>query len=488
MNKPFPYQEEGVKAMFDFYANGNHGVILGDDMGLGKTIQALVLINRARPLHVLIVCPASVKINWLKEAKVWLDESYSLQVLEGCNAEPMTPGFPLVTIVNYDILGQLDFSKCEYDLVVYDEAHYLKTVDAQRTIAAASICTSKRLLMTGTPIVNRPKEIWQLMLLCGLCRPEEFHAFGLKYCNARQRTDFRMVGPKGAKFPKQVKVWDYDGAKNLEELNYWLRKKCLIRRMKRDVLPDLPDKTRQIIELDRISYQGESHQVLERLYNLNEARKLAMKAGPGSMYEELNIRAYEMKVARLEDEIKLAFEEVSLIRHETALEKIEPGLAFIMNALEATDKLFVAAYHRDVIEELASELWHAGMKPVQHHGGMTGNQKQASLKAFIEDPSCRVIVGQLQATGTGVNGLQEVCDHMMVFELPWSPSELTQLEDRLHRYGQKGNVLVQHLVFDNSIDARICKTLVRKQKIIECAVDGTGVGEVDWLSELTNSH
>ena len=468
MNKLFPYQERGVKAMFDFYANGNHGVILGDDMGLGKTVQALALINEAKPLHVLIVCPASVKLNWLKEAKVWLKEHYSIQVLEGRNAEPITPGFHLITIVNYDILGHLDFSKCEYDLVIYDEAHMLKTVDAQRTVAAASICTSKRLKMTGTPIVNRPKEIWQLMLLCGLCRPEEFHAFGLKYCNARQRTDFRMVGPKGGKFPKQVKVWDYDGAKNLEELNYWLRKKCLIRRMKDQVLTDLPDKTRQIIELPGYEHNGD---IINRLQDLLHLRKNT---------------TYEGTVQKLNDEIKLAFEEVSLIRHETALEKLQPGLGFIMNALKSTKKLFVAAYHRDVIGELADGLWHAGMKPVQHHGGMTGDQKQSSLDAFINDPSCRVIVGQIQATGTGVNGLQEVCDHMIVFELPWSPSELTQLEDRLHRIGQKGNVLIQHLVFDNSIDARICKTLVRKQKIISDAIDTSTESEVDWLSELTS--
>ncbi len=467
MNKLFPYQEEGVERIHEFYCGGNHGVILGDDMGLGKTVQALALINRALPLHVLIVCPASVKLNWLKEAKIWLDERYSMQVLEGRNAEPITPGIYLVTIVNYDVLGYLDFSKCEYDLVVYDEAHMLKTPDAKRTAAAASICTSKRLLMTGTPIINRPKEIWQLMLLCGLCSPDEFHTFGLKYCDAKQRVDVRMVGPKGRKFPKQVKVWDYDGASNLQELNYWLREKALVRRMKADVLTDLPDKTRQIIELLGYEHNGDIMNKLRDLYQLKRTT------------------TYEATVARLNDEIRLAFEEVSLIRHETALEKMDQGLAFIMAALESTDKLFVAAHHRDVIEELSRELWHAGMKPVQHHGGMTGSQKQSSIDAFINDPTCRVFVGQLQSAGIGINGLQKVCDHLIVFELPWSPSELTQLEDRLHRHGQKGNVLVQHLVYENSIDARIAKTLVKKQSVIDKAVNGVVDSTVDWLKELT---
>lgn len=469
MNNLFPYQVEGVQGIFDFYSQGNHGVILGDDMGLGKTVQALAYISQYRPLHVLIVCPASVKLNWKTEARKWLPEDYTIHLMEGRKAVPFTPGWPLVSIVNYDVLASMDFSQCEYDLVVYDEAHMLKTPDAKRTAAAAGICTSKRLLMTGTPIINRPKEIWQLMLLCGMCRPDEFHAFGLKYCNARKTTEVRMVGPKGAKFPKQLQVWNYDGASNLEELNYWLRKKCLIRRMKADVLTDLPEKTRQIIELDGFEPNEDIFNRIKDLYNLRRQT------------------TYEATVKKLDDEIRLAFEEVSLIRHETALEKMTDGLAFIMNALQSTDKLFVAAYHRDVIEELAKELWHAGMKPVQHHGGMTGSQKQASLDAFINDPSCRVIVGQLQATGVGVNGLQGVCSHLIVYELPWSPSELTQLEDRLHRYGQHDNVLVQHLVYNNSIDARISKTLVKKQEIISTAIDVSTEADVDWLSEL-GSH
>jgi SNF2 family DNA or RNA helicase len=474
----FEFQAEGVQGIFDFYSRGNHGVILGDQMGLGKTVQALAYISQHRPPHVLVVCPASVKLNWKREALKWLPEDYTIHLMDGRKAVPFTPGWPLVSIVNYDILSSMDFSQCEYDLVVYDEAHMLKTPDAKRTAAAAGICTSKRLLMTGTPIINRPQEIWQLMLLCGLCRPEEFHQFGVKYCDARQRTEWKWRRVGGENTKVEVTEWDYSGASNLEELNYWLRKKCLIRRMKKDVLTDLPEKTRQIIELE-CSHAPIS--ITEKLRELCDRKRELVR------FSQTTHRNYDEMVAQLNDEIRLAFEEVSLIRHETALEKMIDGLAFIMNALETTDKLFVAAYHRDVIEELAKELWHAGMKPVQHHGGMTGSQKQASLDAFINDPSCRVIVGQLQATGVGVNGLQGVCSHLIVYELPWSPSELTQLEDRLHRYGQHDNVLVQHLVYNNSIDARMAKVLVKKQKIIETAIDVSTEADVDWLSEL-GSH
>ena len=481
MDKPFPYQEEGVRRMADFFCQGNHGVILGDDMGLGKTVQALLLINALRPLHVLVVCPASVKINWEREARKWVHEDYVIGVMDGRGAVPVTPGFPLIEIVNYDFLQHLDFSKCEYDLVVYDEAHYLKSPDAQRTVAASRICTSKRLLMTGTPIINRPKEIWQLMLLCGMCSPEEFHKFGLKYCGARKRTDVRMVGPKGGKFPKRVVVWDYDGASNLDELNHWLRKKCLIRRLKKDVLTDLPDKTRQIIELPRDGSYEKDVQFFEKAELLVLTRGMLCLKG-----HDRDSLKYMQSVNNLNDEIRLAFEEISLIRHETALEKMEQVLAFICHALESSDKIVVFAHHRDVVEEIATELWHAGMKPVQHHGGMTGSQKQSSVDAFQNDPSCRVFVGNIASAGVGIT--LTAASHVIFAELDWAPAMMTQCEDRCHRYGQKDNVLVQHLVYENSIDARIAKTLVKKQKIIDSAIDGTTSGAVDWLSELTNSH
>jgi len=471
--KPYSYQVQGVDWALGFYERGNHGVLIGDDMGLGKTIQALELINKTDPLSVMVVCPSSAKINWQREAQKWLAEPRTMHTLNGRGAEPITPGFRLMTIVNYDILADLDWSQCEYDLIIYDEAHRMKTPDARRTTAAAQIVAHRRLLLTGTPIINRPKEIWQLMVLCGVADPKDFHAFGLKFCGARIEYEFRSRGSKknGTFKTERVEKWNYDGATNMEELNYWLREKFMIRRLKKDVLPDLPPKTRQIVELPR---EGKTDLgALDRLLPM--------------YYASREYTEYDEHVGKLDDDIQVAFEEISLVRHETALEKLPQVIEFIENALESSNKIVVFAHHRDVIVELMDHFiahQHPGT-PVCLVGGMSETAKQSSVDSFQNDPSCRLFIGNIAAAGEAIT--LTAASHVVFAELDWTPAGMSQCEDRCHRIGQKDNVFVQHLVYENSIDCRIAKTLVKKQKIIDSSVDGATSGAIDWLSELSGN-
>ena len=445
MPNTYPYQVEGVDALQVFLTK-HMGALLADDMGLGKTAQALELINRTQPMHVLVVCPSSVKINWLRECDLWLDHDYTYHLISGRGVKTFTPDFPLVSVINYDLIHHTDFKDCEYDLIIFDEAHYMKNPKAKRTKSCMKIRTEKRLLLTGTPIVNRPKELWQLLLLCDVVDKGAYRRFAVKYCASFKEWIY-IPGGNG----KRKQVWNDDGSSNLEELSYWLRQLCMVRRLKKDVLTDLPEKTRQIIELP---WAG---------------------GKPDYLRDE-----YTRAVAKMKDDTQVAFEEISLLRHETALEKLPQVIDFISYALQSSDKIVVFAHHRDVIEELMMQFTNIATHLV---GGMTAEQKQESVNIFKEKDHIRLFFGQIQAAGTGVNGLQEVCDHAIFVELPWSPSELSQAEDRLHRIGQTGNVLVQHLVFENSLDCKIAKTLVRKQKLIDTAVDAD-VG-VDWVQEIT---
>jgi SWI/SNF-related matrix-associated actin-dependent regulator 1 of chromatin subfamily A len=433
-----------------FYRAGNHGVLLADEPGLGKTVQALMLADRLNAVDTLVVCPSAVKINWMREVHKWMPNPPFVNILEGRKADTFTAGFQKLDIINYDILSYIDFSKCRYDLIVYDESHLLKTPEAKRTIAAATIPAGRRLLLTGTPIINRPKEIYQQLVLCGVAKPEHFHQFGLKYCNA-----WRTVEPRTDRHgnTEMQDVWNYDGHKNLEELNYHLRNMCMIRRRKADVLPDLPSKTRQVIELP---WQKS---------DLNALKALDFKKGCVS-----------------EDELNIAFEQIALVRHETAIEKIGPAVKFVRDlVLPESEKLVLFAYHLDLIGAVADELERYGVSVVK--GGMTAEQKQAAVDRFVNEPSCRILLGQINAVGTGVDGLQRVCSRAIFLELDWSPGTMTQCEDRLHRIGQEDeNILIQYLVFSGSIDCRIANRLLEKQDVLEKATFGNT--SVDWAQEL----
>jgi len=429
--KLFPFQSNGVDRIEELFGKGNHGVLLADSMGLGKTIQALEVVNRAQPMHVLIVCPASLKTNWLRESHTWLNPRYSYETIYGWGCAAFTPGFPLVTIVNYDVLAKTNFKHCKFDLIIYDEAHYMKSPKAKRTKAAAKIVSKKRLLLTGTPILSRPKEIWQLLLLCGVAKPRDFQAFGLKYCAGYKEWIF-IPGGNG----RRKQVWNFDGASNLGELNDWLNKAVMVRRLKEDVLPDLPERTIQLIELS----------------------STGMKA-------RLSAEEFDVAASRLKHDQWLSFEEYSLVRHEEAMDKLPGVIKFIELALESSQKIVVFAHHRDVIDGINDAFDSA----VTLYGGMKNEAKQASVDTFQNDLECRLFIGQIQAAGVGIT--LTAASHVIFAEMPWTPAEFDQAIDRCHRIGQKENVLAQVLAVENTLDVKISQAIIRKARIVNEAVN-----------------
>lgn len=465
MLKPYPYQEEGLRGLLEFYSRGNHGAILADEPGLGKTVQAIMLARSLACSSVLVVCPSKLKLNWKAEFEMWAPGVYFPVVVRGRNKVAHTPGFNCVTIINYDILKDTDFGSSHFDLIIYDEGHRLRNPEAKWTQAAAAISATRRVILTGTPIINRPRDVWQLLLFCGLVKPEQFHDFGVKYCQARQEFEFRSRGRGANRKTIREATWVYDGAANLEELNYRLHTKCMIRRYKKDVLPDLPPKTRRLITLPYHSSDlGLMDDALRRLRNATAGN-------------------YDSAVRSLKDELQLAFDEISLVRRETALQKVFPAYEYILDALDESPKIVVFAHHRDVLDELSTLLWEVGMRPVTVMGGTTEDEVQERKERFQNDPGVRVFLGQIQACGEGLT--LTAASRVIFVELDWTPAGMTQCEDRCHRIGQDDNVLVEHLVFENTIDAKIAKALIKKQKIIESSIDRSVPATIDWLSELS---
>lgn len=449
-----PFQKAGIA-----YALKRDATLIGDEMGLGKTIQALGFVNTLpEAQHILIICPASLRINWKQEAEKWLvNENLSVQIVDTKN--PPLP-HANVFIINYDILkkNREFLMSREWDVMIVDECHYLKNNRAARTQAVLGdykseqkpIAAKQRLFLTGTPILNRPIEIQPVL---GNIAPKKFgnfFSFAMRYCDAH----------------KNQWGWDFSGASNLDELQEELRSTCMVRRLKADVLTELPAKRRAVIE---IPLNGNSRVVNAELKAMTagEARLAEFKAAVelAKVSEDKNV--YEEAVNRLKKAAQAHFEEMSRLRKETAIAKAPLVAAHVADAVDQGAKVVVFAHHHEVIDTLVTELSEHGVVKLDGRDSM--EDRNAAVTAFQEDDAVKVFVGGIKAAGVGLTLTESA--HVVFAELDWVPGNMTQAEDRCHRIGQANSVLVQHLVLESSIDSNLAKTLVRKQAIIDKALD-----------------
>ena len=405
--------------------------ILADEMGLGKTVQVAGLINDCPGIKkVLIVCPASLKGNWLNELNHWLKRSFTKEVIEGKTGKPLGCD---ITIVNYDILNSRLDSLLEvftpnslghsWDLIVWDEAHYLKNLSAARTKASRKLFfKSPRLVfLTGTPVVNRPCDFFTLLNAWGVAHDQR--KYEIRFCGGHiQKMRFG---------PKTVTRWFNLGATHLDELHQ-LAKPVMLRRLKKDVLSELPAKFRQVIELDGQDQFG--------------SVELA-----GKWWENLDGKA----VSATAQAKKLC-----------GVAKIPQVIAHVKSVLEEKNKVIVFAYHKDVVHGIAEAF--KGNSVV-----ITGETPSAArtgiVKSFQENPNINVFIGNIVAAGVGIT--LTASDIVVFAELDWVPGNMAQAEDRAHRIGQQNNVLVQYLV-TAGVDAEIGKALAEKIDVIEAAIGG----------------
>lgn len=461
------YQKAGVA-----FALQRTGTLIADEMGLGKTIQAIGVINADPKIQkVCIICPASLKINWHRELSKWLTRPLSIGIVE-----PGTWPTTDIAIVNFDIIHKFP-TKANFwwDLLVVDEAHYLKSKDARRTkhilgykptakaVKAAAepgatekqkkagqartpIPARRKILMTGTPIVNRPQELFPLVN--AVC-PEEFpdfFRFAKRYCHATQNG----FG------------WDFKGASNLAELQDRLRQTCMVRRLKKDVLTELPPKVRSVIELPSEGLEAVSKEATaaraheDKLTALKVAVELSKAEGDDQ---------YKAAVQAMREGMTASFAELAKLRHDTAIAKLPLVIEALTEELEEVDKLLVFAHHRDVLEAIRDAFPGSALV----YGGMTGEDKMREVDRFQKRPDCRVFVGQFQAAGVG---LTLTAASLVCFaEEDWVPGNVSQCEDRAHRIGQKDCVMVKHLVLAGSLDVEIARQSVAKQTVIDAALD-----------------
>jgi len=461
-----PFQRAGVA-----YALAKKRTFIADEMGLGKTVQALATIQAAQAYPALVVCPASLKLNWEREARKWLPGK-SISLLNGKNrAEDFAAQ---IVIINYDNLKKnLEMlEKCGFQAIVADESHYAKNYEAQRTEALKKLCAGReyRLFLTGTPLLNRPQEL--LSQLGAMGRLEEmggFWQFAKRYCSAY----------------KSRFGWDFSGAAHLDELNEKLRASCYVRRNKKDVLKELPPKQRAMVpvEIDnRTEYQRAERELIAWLRERAAADKTFL-ASIKDLSDEEKKAAKAARADQAEHKARSAEQLVKIeaLKQLAARGKLEAVKEWTESFIETGEKLVIFAWHREIVDGLAETFRCdaiTGETPIE--------TRQAAVDKFQNDPATKIICLNVQAGGLGLT--LTAASNVVFVELGWTPAVHDQAEDRCHRIGQEDQVTAWYLVANNTIDQTISALIESKRTVVDAATEGDiQAKQTSVMNDLVNN-
>ena len=424
---------------------GSKRFILADDMGLGKTTATIIAALETGAKKILIICPASLKINWQREIANYTDRSVFISEGKKFSLEHD------FVIVNYDILKNFHDTKNKetsllqqgnFDLVILDEAHMVSNPQAQRTkIINHFVKNINRVwLLTGTPMTSRPMNYYNLLYLIESPVAQNWMAYAIRYCQGYQFT----AGKR--------KVWNVSGASNLEELRDRTSKQIL-RRLKEDVL-DLPDKiiTPVYLRLQSKEYEGLMGEYYD-WYDKNPDESTSLT---------------------------VQFSKLMKVRKVIANEKVNQTIEFAENILEQGKKVIIFTNFTDTLQSIYQ---HFGKKAVYLDGSCSNSQRQQAVDLFQNDEKVQVFVGNLKAAGVGLT--LTAAEVVIMNDLSFVPAEHAQAEDRAYRYGQKSNVLVYYPLFDNSIEGAIYDILNKKKEIIRTVMgDEMTYNSADVVEEI----
>ena len=424
---------------------GNKKFILADDMGLAKTGSSIIAALESGSKKILIICPASLKINWQREIENYSDRP--VYISEGKNFSTEHD----FVIVNYDIIKNFYdlkdkenslITQSNFDLVIIDEAHYIQNAQAQRTKLINSFAKdiNRVWLLTGTPMTSRPMNYYNLLNIIESPVAQNWMAYAIRYCQGYQFN----AGKR--------KIWNVSGASNLEELRDRTSRQVL-RRLKEDVL-DLPDKiiTPVYLRLKSKEYETE----VGEYYDWYENKKEESKS------------------------LTIQFSRLMKVRQIIAEEKINQTIELAENIIEQGKKVIIFTNFTDTLRKIHE---HFGKQSVYLDGSCTKPQRQYAVDQFQENEKIKVFVGNLKAAGVGITlTAGEAC---IMNDLSFVPSDHSQAEDRAYRYGQKSNVSVYYPIFENTIEGIIYDMLTNKKNIFE-TVMGDNIEKGDIVEQMMN--
>ena len=442
MTQLIPFQKEGVRQIYRFAGRA----LLADQMGLGKTLQALywlLKIPSRRPA--VIVCPASMKYTWQAEAQ--LHFNLHTEVLEGCN--PTTTELPgEIVILNYNILSYWlpVLLKARPRAVIFDEVHFIKSPTAKRTKHSIQLADSADSVvgLSGTPLTNRPIELWTVLrAICPTLFPSR-EKYAWEYCAPR----YTIWG------------WRFDGATNLPKLNRVLRENCMIRRLKKDVLQELPAKQSRYVCFRLKSY---------REYDEAQNNFIAW------------LQKQDPKKAKRAQKAE-AISKIGYLMRLCARLKLQWTEQWIRDFFEAHPgkKLVAFTMHTFVIDYLKERF---SQRCVVIDGRVPSRERQDAVRQFRSHARKDLFLGNWQAAGVGITLVS--AHNIAALDFPWTPGDLLQGGDRCHRIGQRNEVIMHYLALLGTVEEKQINLLRKKTKVLDAVLDGARDSQdLDIFNEL----
>jgi len=421
-----------------------------------NTTQAIIAAMESGAKNILIVCPSSTKINWEREINMF--QEYDTSIISGRKWKPAK-----FTIINFDILKNFhtvvkkgikpdetltDIIDTKFDIMIVDEAHFLKNNKSIRGMIIADIVNKMKMeyvwLLTGTPVANRPKDLYNLLNIIDHPLAENWQFYVKRYCDGRQITIKLKNG--GTK-----KTWLVDGNSNLDELSVRI-KNSFLRRLKNEVM-DMPDK---VIVPTHHELSGSEHIEYEGLW------------------EDYLLKRAEEKKRGVPDRDLV---ELILLRKFIAMRAIPRTIEMVEPILEEGNKVIIFTSFADELLELQE---HFGHNCVVHHGSMSDRDKQKSVDAFQNNKNIKVFIGNIISAGVGIT--LTAANTVIFNSFDWVTGNNEQGEDRSYRIGQKDNVTVYYQLFEDTITTRMWYTLKYKKSIID-KILGVKVAEDEIITE-----
>jgi SWI/SNF-related matrix-associated actin-dependent regulator 1 of chromatin subfamily A len=446
-----PFQRAGVS-----YLLSQRRAFLADEQGLGKTIEALATLEAAGAYPAIVVCPASLKLNWLRELSHWLPQR-TVQALSGhggaagagaeatdADADATQPHAD-ITLVNYDILAPrlAQLSALGPRALVLDESHYCKNAAAKRTQAVQRLAAEVPrdgyvLALTGTPVINRPAELISQLRILG--RLEDFGS-GVKFGERFRGPDAHL------------------------RLHWHLRARCFVRRLKADVLQQLPAKTRAVVpvELDN-----------ESEYRLAERDLVAW------------LRSQPLDLGELDAKVAAALRAERLVRLNAlkllaARGKLHAALRWIHDFCSSGERLVVFAHHREIQSAILQHFPHA-LHILGKDSHASRDHALQSFQAPDDGAENQLIICSIEVAGQGLTLTRS--SNVVFLELDWTPAKHDQAEDRCHRIGQQDAVNAYYLLAAETVDETISTLLERKRAVIGAVTDGREEDEEGLVDAL----
>ena len=439
--QPYPYQLKGIARGLELKRFMNC-----DEPGLGKTLQSIATINLADAFPCLVICPSSLKINWLREWEKFTDKK--AMILTDKVRDTWTfffqTGMHQVFIVNYESLKKYFVQRIKkaegwtlrdvefrnsinlFKSVIIDESHRCKSASTQQAKFCKGICTGKEWVieLTGTPVVNRPKDlIPQLAILNRMQDFGGYKPFVNRYCSGQRE------------------------ASNLKELNFNHWQYCMFRREKSLVLTDLPDKIRQV----------NTCEITNRKEYMDAERDLIM-------YLQKYKDADDDKIEKaLRGEVMVR---INILRQISARGKVRDVIEFVKDFRENGKKIILFCSLHEVVDQLKRYFPTA----VSVTGRESPDMKQRAVDAFQNNPKVDIIICSIKAAGVGLT--LTASSNVAFVEFPWTYADCCQCEDRAHRIGQKDSVTCYYFLGRRTIDEKVYR-IIQEKKNIANAVTGS---------------